>query len=290
VARAGAGVHASEAALARSETMVVRQAAVLAQKDEVNRRQQELVKKNVVSVEKAEEAAKELKVAEADHALALADVTVARAALETAEADLLRERVLVDKHQLKAPFDAVVVRRHLETGTAVKAGEPVFTLVDPASVWALAYVEESQSGRIAEGQPAVVHLRSRPGPGTAARVVRIGIESDRVSEERRVWVKCEQCPPAFHLGEQAEVIITTAVLPQALLVPENAITGFDGYRGQVWVIENEAAHPMTLAFSHRTLDGRWALDGEKPAGIDIIVSPPPGLRDGRKVSISGAAP
>ena len=29
-----------------------------------------------------------------------------------------------------------------------------------------------------------------------ARVVRIGIESDRVSEERRVYVKCEQCPVA----------------------------------------------------------------------------------------------
>lgn len=288
VIRAQASVHASEASLARAETMVERQAAVRAQKDEVNRRQQDLVTKSVVSIEKAQEAAKELKVAEADHTLALADVAVARAALETARADFLREQVLLDKHQLRAPFDAIVVHRHLELGAAVKAGEPVFTLVDPASVWALAYVEESRSGGIAVGQPAVVHLRSRPGASFAAKVARIGIESDRVSEERRVWVKCEQCPPAFHLGEQAEVIITTGVLPEALLVPENAVTGFDGYRGQVWVAENGVARVITLPFGHRTLDGRLALDGEKPAGAEIIVSPPPGLRDGRSVTIGGA--
>ena len=43
-----------------------------------------------------------------------------------------------------------------------------------------------------------------------AKVVRIDIESDRVNEERRVYVRCGGCPLAFHLGEQAEVLITVA--------------------------------------------------------------------------------
>jgi HlyD family secretion protein len=199
-AKARAGVKAAEAALARSRIVVQRQAAVLAQKETADKRQQDLLKQGVAASEKAEEAAKDLKVAQSDHALALADVEVARSAVATASADLAREEVLLQKHTLRAPFDAIVVQRHLEPGTAVKAGETVYTLVDPASIWGLAYVEEARAGAIAVGQPAKVRLRSSPGVDIAAQVVRIGIESDRVSEERRVWVKCEKCPPSFHLG------------------------------------------------------------------------------------------
>src|SRR3546814_14376901 len=70
------------------------------------------------------------------------------------------------------------------------------------------------------------------------RVARVAIESDRVSEERRVYVACERCPESFHLGEQAEVFVTTAVLENALLVAETVVEGFDGTRGTVWKLED----------------------------------------------------
>lgn len=286
LARANANVHAAEAALGRAETLVQRQAAVLAQKEEANRRQQELVRKNVASVEKAEEAARDLSVAAADHAVALADVTVARAALETARADLQRERVLLGKHMLPAPFDAVVIERHRERGTAVKSGDTVFTLADPESIWALAHVEESRAGLIAEGQPAEVRLRSRPGAVFPARVARIGIESDRVSEERRVWVKCGQCPPGFFLGEQAEVIITVDTLASAVLVPERMVTDFDGYRGHAWVAENGRARRQVFIFSHRLLDGRLAITDPVPGGLTVINWSDGTLSEGRAVTFS----
>ena len=43
-------------------------------------------------------------------------------------------------------------------------------------------------------------------------------------------MKCEQCPVRFYLGEQAEVLIQVATLKQARLVPEAAVSGFDGAR------------------------------------------------------------
>jgi HlyD family secretion protein len=283
-AKAEAGLRATEAALARSHIVVQRQAAVLAQKEAINNRQQELLGKGVAASEKAEETAKDVQVAKSDHALALADVDVARSAVWTAKADLLREDVLLQKHTLRAPFDAIVVERHLEPGTAVKAGETVYTLVDPLSIWGLAYVEEARAGAIAVGQPARVRLRSRPGLEIAASVVRIGIESDRVNEERRVWVKCEQCPPSFHLGEQAEVIIRTGTLPEALLVPEIAVSGFDGHRGTVWVADKGVARRATLTFGSRTLDGRLAVEGAVPDGALVITGPIENLREGSAVA------
>ncbi|MDN3722508.1 HlyD family efflux transporter periplasmic adaptor subunit [Roseibium salinum] len=70
----------------------------------------------------------------------------------------------------------------------------------PESVWTLAYVDEARAGTIQPGQPAEVRLRSLPHDVYQAKVARIGIESDRVNEERKVWVKCEQCPPRVFPG------------------------------------------------------------------------------------------
>jgi HlyD family secretion protein len=289
VARAEASVLAADANLARTSTMIVRQAAVLAQKEVANRRQQDLLNRGVASIEKAEETARDVAVAQADHDLAVADAAVARASLETARADLAHEAALLDHHVLRAPFDAIVVERHKELGSVVKAGDPVYTIVDSNSVWVLVHVDEARSGAIAVGQTADVRLRSLPGAVFQGLVVRIGIESDRVSEERRVWVKCIQCPVDFHLGEQAEAIITMAVLPSALLVPELSVSGYDGRTGLVWIARNGTAHRVRATFGQRTLDGRIEVTGGVPQGAAIITGPASGLREGRAVRIGTAA-
>lgn len=64
-------------------------------------------------------------------------------------------------------------------------------------------MDESRAGGVEVGQAAEVRLRSLPHETFAGHVARIDIESDRVSEERRVHVACDRCPPRFHLGEQA---------------------------------------------------------------------------------------
>lgn len=286
VARAEAGVQTASAILARTASMIERQAAVLTQKVDANTRQQALLKKGVAAVEKAEETTRDLMVARADHALAVADTEVARAALDTARADLAFEMAMLEHHTLKAPFDAVVVERQADLGRVVKAGDPVYTIVEPASVWVLAHIDEARAGAIAMGQPAGVRLRSLPGAVFPGQVARIGIESDRVSEERRVWVKCLECPVDFHLGEQAEVIITVAVLPKALLVPELMVSGFDGHAGFVWVAENAAARRVSVTFGQRTLDGRIEVTGGVPPGSEIITAPSTGLKEGRAVRVS----
>ncbi len=291
LARANAGVHSAEAILARTSSMVDRQAAVLAQKQEVNRRQQELVKNRVISVERAEETTKDLRVAEADHALAVADEAVARAALEAARADFSHENILLDHHILKAPFDGIVMERTRDLGDVVKAGDTVYTIVDPDSLRVLAHVEEARAGSIALGQVADIRLRSLQGTVFQGHVSRIGIESDRVSEERRVWVTCDKCPADFHLGEQAEVRITTTILPEALLVPQLMVAGFDGHSGMVWIAENGIARRTAVTFGSHTLDGRIEVSDSVPQGASIIVGPLAGLTEGRAVRpVVGTAP
>lgn len=291
VAKARAGVVNAEAALKAAETAVGRAQAILAQKESVNRRKQALLGRQITSIEAAGEAEKEETVARADVSMATANIAVAKAHLADAAAQHDFEKVLLEHHVLTAPYDALVVKRHKELGAVLKAGETLFTLIDPTTVWALAYIDEARAGEIKLGQPAEVKIRSRPQDVYHAKVVRIGIESDRVSEERRVWVKCEQCPVSVHLGEQAEVFITTGVLDQALFVPEHAIQGFDGAHGQVWTVENGRLHRRRLKFGPRTLDGRVAIVEGLAEGARPVVSALKDVAEGRAARIArGAGP
>jgi len=44
----------------------------------------------------------------------------------------------------------------------VRAGDTKFTLMDPGTIWTLAYIDEARAGSIAVGQTAEVRLRSLP--------------------------------------------------------------------------------------------------------------------------------
>lgn len=285
VAKSKAGVLAAEVGIHRAEANVEKARAVLAQRQEANKRKQALVRGNIVSEQIAEEAQRDEDVAKAELSVALSEVEVARANLENARAENEFETALLAHRTLIAPFDAIVIERHKELGTVIKAGDPIFTLIAVDSYWGLAYVDEQRAGFIAEGQRVDARLRSRPLDQFTGQVARIGLESDRVSEERRVFIKGDNPPPRVHLGEQAEFWITVAHLDKALLVPEAAVHGFDGRQGTVWTVEDGRLQRRTLTFRHRTEDARLEITGGLIAGAEVVAELAVGLREGRRANI-----
>lgn len=285
VAKAKAGMVNAEAAVKMAEAAVGKARAVLAQKKQTNKRKKALVARQTVSIETAEEAEMEQEVAVADLAVAISDVEVAKAAVEDARAQFDVEKVLLNHHVLRAPYDAIIIQRHKELGSVLSPGEALFTLADPETVWALAYVDEARAGDLQVGQPARVRLRSLPQQMFEGHVSRIGIESDRVSEERRVYIPCDRCPESFYLGEQAEIFITIGILEKALLVPETAIDLFDETKGTVWTVENGRLHRREVTLGHRTLDSRFEITGGLPEGGFVVTVIPPGLREGRAATV-----
>ncbi len=281
VARAEAGLRNAEAQQQRAAAALERATALAAQKRSLAARRRELASRGTTSVEAAELAETDATAATADLGVAQADVAVTAAALADARASLLSEQTSLAKHALTAPYDALVIARSREAGSALNPGEVVFSLVDPATLWALAYVDEGRAGAIREGQPAEVRLRSRPGEAFPSRVVRIGLESDRVTEERRIYVRCEGCPSLPVIGEQVQVEVETGRLAVARLVPEAAIEGFDGATGRGWTVREGRLHQQALRFVARTLDARLALHPDTPADWAVVTQVPGNAREGR---------
>jgi HlyD family secretion protein len=287
VARTRASIAQAEANVQRATASVEKARANYDNAKSISERRQKLVLSNSTSVEAAETAQAVQDAAFGDLNLASSDVQVARASVNDAKAQQLLETATLDFHTLAAPYDAMVTARTKELGSALGAGEPVFTLIDPATVWVLAYIDESKAGEIRVGKTAQIALRSRPGRRIAGRVARIEPESDRVNEERRIAVAFGQMPVDFNLGEQAEVYITTVHLAQPLLVPEPAITGLGKGKGTVWTVEDGRLQQRMVTLGHRLLDGRFEIATGVPDNALVVSQLRNGLRVGRAAKVTG---
>jgi HlyD family secretion protein len=286
VARANAAIEQAEANLQRAKASVEKARANFANASSINQRRQTLLQNNNTSVETAQTAKAAEDATRGDLNLANSDVLVAQANIGDAKAQQQLQSATLDFHTLAAPYDAMVTARLKELGSALGPAEPVFTLIDPKSIWVLAYIDESKAGEIKIGEPGGIVLRSQPGRRIAGHVARIEPESDRVNEERKVEVAFEEIPKSVNLGEQAEVYITTVTLPQALLVPEAAIAGLAKNRGNVWTVEDGRLQRHEVMLGQRLLDGRYEITGGLPDKARVVVQLRGGLREGRAATIA----
>lgn len=110
-------------------------------------------------------------------------------------------------YSLRSPIDGIVISREAEAGSTIGAGVSVFKIANPKTLWVRAYIDERQSGPLQVGQKAIVTLRSTGEQKYNGVVRRIGVVSDRITEERVVYITLDHLPQPFSLGEQAEVQI-----------------------------------------------------------------------------------
>ncbi|MCC7346694.1 MAG: efflux RND transporter periplasmic adaptor subunit [Variibacter sp.] len=283
-------VRQAAANLGRSRAQGERAASAYQQKKSVNARRQTLLARGSVAQEAADDAQAGEEMALSDLKVAEADAAIASVLRDDAAAQRQIDTVLLEQHELRAPFEARVIARHKELGSVANAGEAVFTLIAADSIWVRAYVDEARAGGLRPGQTAFVRLRSEPQRVVEAEIVRIDQENDRVTEERRVYVRCRACSPQHqirYLGEQAEVEIVKGVA-SGLFIPMNAVEGFDGRGGFVWAIENGRLAKLRVQLGERLLDGRVQIGSQIPPGVAIVAVHRDGLWVGRPAKAAAA--
>jgi len=285
VAKAQVAKAQAEAALAKAQASLHRSEVAIQQKTAINQRRQSLVSRGAVTREAADDAEANESFARSDKEVARADVQVADAARKDVAATLAIETVTLDQHRLVAPFNGRILSRLKELGSIVAPGEPVFSVVDPATIWVRAYVDEALAGGLAVGQTAFVRLRSEMSKRVEAEIVRIDAENDRVTEERRLYVRCRTCDPkhqARYLGEQAEVEIVKSTIPEGLFIPLRATQGFDGKSALVWILADGRLSRRRISLGDRLMDGRIAVAEKLAEGESVVASTDPaGFRVGR---------
>ena len=282
VRKSEAAQRQATANLAKTQAQRERADIAYQQKKSVNARRQTLASRGTTSQEAAEDAQAAEDIALGDVKVIDADTRVAAVQQDDASSQRQIDAVVLTQHELRAPFDARVIIRQKELGGIVSAGEIVFTLIAPETIWVKAFVDEALAGGLSVGQTAFVRLRSQPGRIYETEIVRIDQENDRVTEERRVYVRCRACDQQHqlrYLGEQAEVEIVKTVIANGLFVPLKFVEGYDGRTGTVWILQDGRLAKHRVPIGERLLDGRVQIASDLPG--PVVIDDRSDLREGR---------
>ncbi len=244
----------------------------------------ELRERGFISQEAADSKAHEANASKAAEEAASAQLGVSERERERALADASGAGKLRAQARLVSPVDGVVSARLVEPGTTVAAGQAVIQVIDPASLWVKARIDQGQANGVRAGQPAEIVLRAESGRIWRGEVRRVDLVSDAVTEERIVNVDFAERPQAMSIGDLVEVTIRTAEVTGALSVPSAAVKRVDRRDG-VWRVAETGVAFLPLTMGLATLEGRsQVLDG-LAAGDEVIVHSEKALAPDAKVKV-----
>ncbi|WP_409307280.1 efflux RND transporter periplasmic adaptor subunit [Pseudomonas putida] len=208
------------------------------------------------------------------------DYLQARQALQEAEIALANARQKVaavgpagagNRYELRAPFDAVVVEKHLTVGEVVDETSNAFTLSDLSRVWATFAVAPRDLGKVVTGREVTVSA-----PDLGAQVLgKVNYVGSLLGEQNRAaTVRATLANPngAWRPGLFVNVAVSVDRFDAAVAVPESAL--------QTW-----EAQTVVFARTEEGFEARPVKTGRRDAGQVEITS---GLAAGTQVAAAGS--
>lgn len=233
-------------------------------------------------------ARRELEGALAARDVAIHERTQALAAIQPAGATVAKGRPLF----VRAPVSGVVLRVPLQSEATVAPGAALLDIGDPLRMEIVAELLTTDAVNAKPGTRASVERWG--GPPLEARVRRVEPAAfTKVSalgiEEQRVNVLLDlTSPPAAWLamgdGFRVTVRVIIASSDDAITVPVGALFPHADGGMAVYLLDGNRARLQTVELAARNGSVGWVRAGLK-VGQRVIVYPPPGVADGRRVRV-----
>lgn len=179
-----------------------------------------------------------------------------------------------DNLRLVSPIDGLVIRRDVEPGTTVVAGQTIIEIIDPKSLWVNTRFDQISATGLTAGQAAAVFLRSRGGQVLAGEVTRVEPVADAVTEEALAKVSfTEALNPLPPIGELAEVTVQLSGQASTPVIPNAAIRrdAKNGNQPIAWKIVNGDLQSIPITLGISDLDGNVQVLEGLVDGDQIVV-------------------
>lgn len=208
------------------------------------------------------------------------DYLQARQALQEAEIALANARQKVaavgpagagNRYELRAPFDAVVVEKHLTVGEVVDETSNAFTLSDLSRVWATFAVAPRDLDKVTTGRNVTV---SAPDLGAQVEGKVNYVGSLLGEQNRAATVRATLANPngAWRPGLFVNIAVSVERFDAAVVVPESAL--------QTWEEQT-----VVFARTEEGFEARPVKTGRRDAGQVEITT---GLAAGTQVAAAGS--
>lgn len=235
-------------------------------------------------------------VVEGEARLASARVAVEEAKARIAATEAARDlaQATLDKTQVRAPFDGIVVLKDAEVGEVVSpnsqggsnARGSVVTMVDFATLEVQAEVSETTIANVKPGGDARIYLDAYPELPYAGRVDRIWPTANRTKATVEVRVVFLERDEKLRPEMGTRVVFVDASDPDQaadpkILVSRDAVQKRDG-TSYVYVLEQDRARERAIKTGKERAGRIAVLDG-LATGDEILVAPPATLKSGDRV-------
>ncbi len=173
--------------------------------------------------------------------------------------------------ELKAAIDGVIIERTATAGELVDKSKAIYTISDPAQLWAIAEVKERDIAAVKLGQDAAFTTLAFPAEKFHGKVVLIGNQVEAGSRTVEVRIAVDNTDGRLKPGMFADVEIVTTILDNVLLIPDNALET-DGANQIVFVALDGNKFEKRVVRLGLEQSGRvQILDGVK-AGENIVTT------------------
>jgi len=195
---------------------------------------------------------------------------------------------------IRAPFEGVLLKRHLDLGATVSDGTTLFDIADLEPLYADVTVPERHVSRLSPGQQ--VRLTTDATDQTvAARIERLAPAVDPTTGTVKVTVAVEAGHP-LRPGAFVRVAIVTDTHLEALTIPRSALVA-EGRRWRVYRLnpDGQSVQELEVQLGFEE-EGRIELlpsadgGGSLQPGDELVVAGAPALSDGARVNVHRDAP
>lgn len=195
--------------------------------------------------------------------------------------------------EIRSPVAGVVADRPLFPGEMASAGAPLMTVMDISRVIARVNLPPAQAVWVKVGNPATI-TAADTGVRTSGKVTVVSPAVDPNSTTVEIWVQAVNPGEKLQPGGAVHVSILAGTVPNAVVVPAEAILPSQTGGTAVMVVGSDStAHEHKVTIGAREPDKVQILEGVSP-GDRVVTVGGLGLQDGGKVKIekpeAGKAP
>jgi len=162
----------------------------------------------------------------------------AKANLKQAKHAYLSAQKLLEESEITAPFNAVIMKRHISPREWIEAGQVTFELAASDSIDIELPISEMhwQQVQAALTEPSIM-VANRSGNQWPAKVRYVSPQVDSVTRQRQVVLSVEapyQSKPRLFPNQQVQAVVNLGLKDNVVSVPLSAMTR-DGY---VWTLDS----------------------------------------------------
>jgi membrane fusion protein, heavy metal efflux system len=175
------------------------------------------------------------------------------------------------RFRVRAPISGVVTARSFVPGGRVAAGEPLFTVIDPSTIWIRMQLSAGDAGRLSRSGGATFTVEGDRRVYEAPRLVSVGSAVDPQNRTVPVVFAAPNPGGVLRIGEYVRAAVRTGGVSRGVAIPSSAILDDGGIPVAYIQAEGETFERRRLTIGQS--DGRVTevLEGIRPGEMVVTV-------------------